>query len=98
MGPLDRIARRLVGRARAEALGLKDEAVARVSGCTDAHPGVGRCVLAVAHDHAERLAVVAVEHLSEHCARIVKRHATLHTVKGWDAHSKPRANGPGLFL
>ena len=48
MGPLDRIARRLVGRARAEALGLKDEAVARVSGGTDAHPGVGRCVLAVA--------------------------------------------------
>ena len=38
MGPLDRIARRLVGRARAEALGLKDEAVARVSGCIDARP------------------------------------------------------------
>ena len=33
----------------------------------------------VAHDHAERLAVVAVEHLSEHCARIVKRHATART-------------------
>ena len=55
---------------------------ARVSGCIDAHPGVGRCVLAVAHHHAERPAVVAVEHLSEHCALIVKRHAMLHPVKG----------------